>query len=121
MARVLLLEDEPSIARIIAFKLEREGHVVRVEEELGRGIEAATEFEPDLVLLEAAIADDRVHCLARARGGRGLVVLVDAGDTRTPEWAPGAGAVAVVRKPFKPTVLARLVRQLTTAPEASHR
>jgi DNA-binding response OmpR family regulator len=31
MARVLLVEDEPNIASIIVFKLEREGHQVRWE------------------------------------------------------------------------------------------
>jgi DNA-binding response OmpR family regulator len=31
MARALLIEDEPNIASIIVFKLEREGHQVRWE------------------------------------------------------------------------------------------
>jgi DNA-binding response OmpR family regulator len=48
MARVLLVEDEPNIASIIVFKLEREGHQVRWEPSASGVLAAAVEkpFKP---------------------------------------------------------------------------
>lgn len=101
MARVLLVEDEPDIARIITFKLEREGHEVRQDDAGG--------FAPDLALVDAGLDADLQDVVDRMRQRCAVVVLTDARDRRTP-----AGAAATVRKPFKPTVLARLVRDLTS-------
>lgn len=100
MARVLLVEDEPDIARIITFKLEREGHEVRVDDAFG--------FAPDLAIVDAGVDADLQDVVDRLRQRCAVVVLVDARDERTP-----AGVAATVRKPFKPTVLARLVREIT--------
>jgi CheY-like chemotaxis protein len=47
MARVLLVEDEPNIASIIVFKLEREGHEVRWEAS-ALAVAAAARMRPGL-------------------------------------------------------------------------
>jgi DNA-binding response OmpR family regulator len=108
---VLLFEGEPNIARIIVFKLEREGHVVRQEERLAP--EAAVEFAPDLVLLDADLEGDALDAVVRLRESCAVVVLTDGRDERTRSRSLELGAAAAVPKPFKPTVLARLVRELT--------
>lgn len=112
MARVLVVEDEPSIAGIIRFKLDREGHVVRCEPACAAAGEAAAAFEPDLVLLDAAAEGDAMAALDGLRARWPVLVLTDLGDAVTPELALRRGAVATLRKPFKPTVLARTVAQL---------
>jgi two-component system OmpR family response regulator len=112
MARVLLLEDEPSIARIIELKLEREGHLV-LRRPAGPvpARDQAAEFEPDLVLLDLGPGVTTFPPLDGLN--RPLVVLIDGADAEAAERARQAGALEVVPKPFKPTVLARLVRSLT--------
>lgn len=106
VARVLLLEDEPNIARIIEFKLAREGHEVCLGDAPG--------FAPDLALVDADVEGDLRALVEELRHRCAVVVLTDSRDEDTPARAVAAGAVATVRKPFKPTVLARLVRELTT-------
>jgi DNA-binding response OmpR family regulator len=57
MARVLLVEDEPNIASIIVFKLEREVHQVRWESSAVTVAAAGEAFQPELVLLDSSLPD----------------------------------------------------------------
>jgi DNA-binding response OmpR family regulator len=120
MARVLVVEDEPNIASIIVFKLEREGHEVRCESSARPIPEVAEAMRPDLVLLDSTLPDGDAFDLLPALTARSTVVMMtEFRDQTTPLRARAAGAAATVEKPFKPTQLARLVAQL--APSASIR
>jgi DNA-binding response OmpR family regulator len=115
MARVLLVEDEPNIATIIVFKLEREGHQVHWEPGAHEVIAAANRMQPDLVILDSSLPDgDPFALLSALAVHRPVVMLTEFRDRDTPERARREGALATVEKPFKPTQLARLVAQLTT-------
>jgi two-component system response regulator MtrA len=117
MARVLLVEDEPNIASIIVFKLEREGHHVHHESSASSVLAAAEANHPDLVLLDSSLPDgDPFSLLAALAARQPVVMMTEFRDTVTPARARAAGAIATVEKPFKPTQLARLVAQLTPAP-----
>ena len=116
MARVLLVEDEPNIASIIVFKLEREGHRVRWESSATAVPGAAAAMQPELVLLDSTLPDgDAFDLLAALVVHHPVVMMTEFRDTTTPQRARVAGAVATVQKPFKPTQLARLVAQLAPA------
>lgn len=117
MAHVLLVEDEPNIASIIIFKLEREGHQVGWESSATTVLAAADSMRPDLVLLDSTLPDGDPFLLLSALAPRApVVMLTEFRDVLTPPRARAAGAVATVEKPFKPTQLARLVAQLAPAP-----
>ncbi len=119
MARVLLVEDEPNIASIIVFKLEREGHQVRWESSAVDVPGVAEAIQPDLVLLDSSLPDGDPFTLLEVLTRRGPVVMMtEFRDMATPQRARAAGAVATVAKPFKPTQLARLVAQLVPATTA---
>lgn len=116
MARVLLVEDEPNIASIIIFKLEREGHRVAHESGASNVLATADSMTPDLVLLDSTLPDgDPFALLSTLVARMPVVMMTEFRDTATPARATLAGATATVEKPFKPTQLARLVAQLTTA------
>jgi len=116
MARVLLVEDEPNIASIIVFKLEREGHEVRWESSAVAVLDAAEAIQPDLVLLDSSLPDgDAFVLLTTLVAHHPVVMMTEFRDTTTPQRARASGAVATVEKPFKPTQLARLVAQLVPA------
>jgi DNA-binding response OmpR family regulator len=116
MAEVLLVEDEPNIASIIIFKLEREGHQVRWERGAATAVAAAEAMKPNLVLLDSSLPDgDALSLLPTLAAARPVVMMTEFRDAVTPGRARAAGAVATVEKPFKPTQLARLVGQLVTA------
>ena len=119
MARVLLVEDEPNIASIIVFKLEREGHQVRWESSASTVLDAAAATAPDLVLLDSSLPDGDAFAVLRALSPNPPVVMMtEFRDDVTPDRARAAGALATVQKPFKPTQLARLVAQLVPAATA---
>jgi len=116
MARVLVVEDEPNIASIIVFKLEREGHQVRFESSATTVAEAAAAMHPDLVLLDSSLPDgDAFDLLALLVPQAVVVMMTEFRDLVTPVRAREAGASSTVEKPFKPTQLARLVAQLVPA------
>jgi DNA-binding response OmpR family regulator len=114
MARVLLFEDEPSVAAIVAHKLGREGHQVRCLEQVAEPAEL-DEWHPDLVLLDLELDPD-LRLLAPLAARWPVLTLTVFQDDATPPRALAAGAVATLAKPFKPTVLARLVARLTGGP-----
>src|ERR1700726_1957607 len=119
MARVLLVEDEPNIASIIVFKLEREGHEVRWEASAVGVPAAADATQPELVLLDSSLPDGDAFVLLSVLAERSPVVMMtEFRDTATPERARAAGAVATVENPPKPTQLARLVAQPVPAAAA---
>lgn len=119
MARILLLEEEPNIAAIVLFKLRREGHEVVAEDELTREkcLQAAAAVSPDLVLADLDGGHEAVAA-ALAPDWR-VLALVDGTDPESEARARAAGAAQVVAKPFKPTVLARIVAGMTGAPAAA--
>lgn len=119
MARVLVVEDEPNIASIIVFKLNREGHQVRLAETAATVAEAAAEHQPDLVLLDSSLPDGDPFALLEVLKRRcPVVVMTEFQDAATAARAQAAGAAATVQKPFKPTVLAHLVAQIVARREA---
>lgn len=111
MARVLLFEDEPSVAAIVAHKLGREGHEVRSLERVSAPPEADG-WRPDLVLLDLELDPD-LRLLPSLAARWPVLALTVFQDDTTPPRAMAAGAAATLSKPFKPTVLARLVARLT--------
>lgn len=118
MARILLLEEEPNIAAIVLFKLRREGHEVVAEEELTpeKGLAAARAISPDLVLADVDGGHEAVAAVLAARWP--VLALIDGTDPDGEARARAAGARGVVAKPFKPTVLARIVAGMAQAPAA---
>ena len=52
MARVLVVEDEESLARTIAYNLRRQGYQVETASDGERGLELALANQPDLLVLD---------------------------------------------------------------------
>ena len=92
MARVLLVEDEPNIASIIVFKLEREGHQVRWESSAATVLDAAEALQPDLVLLDSSLPDgDPFALLSALSPNPPVVMMTEFRDVLTPDRARAAG------------------------------
>lgn len=113
MARVLVVEDEPNIAGIIAFKLRREGHDVRCAADLEAA--AGSVGWPEVAVLDAAVSGPKGSGPGDLAGSLAercpLLVLTDAHDAGA-GLEVGRMGTATMRKPFKPTVLARAVAEL---------
>ena len=111
--RVLVVEDDRSIARLVQLELEHRGAVVLCAHDGPSGLEAAEEFGPAAVVLDVMLPGlDGVGVLKRLRElGNGVpVIMLTARDaTLDKVHALDLGADDYVTKPFEvEELLARL-------------
>ncbi len=57
MRRILVIEDEESVARFLVSSLEENHYSVRTEISGAKGVQAAIEYRPDLVILDLGLPD----------------------------------------------------------------
>ena len=109
MTHILLVEDDPDLARGLAFNLEREGFQVTSVAEGGAALEHAREQAPDVILLDLGLPDmDGTEVLRtlRKEGVAVPVVCLTARGTETDQvMGLDLGADDYVTKPFGLSVL----------------
>jgi DNA-binding response OmpR family regulator len=100
-AKVLVVEDDPAIALVLARLLERSGCVV---DQAADGLSALEHFDrdrPDLVLLDLALPDvDGWEVLRHIRGAGPVPVVVVTSYVHSRDRSLAEGADAFVTKPF---------------------
>jgi len=118
--RVLVVEDDASIADVLRRTLRQEGHEVR---SAGDGVEAlrvAEEFVPDLVVLDLGLPKlDGVEVCRRLRAASDVPILILTARTETDDRVEGldTGADDYLVKPFeRKELLARLRALLRRRP-----
>ena len=124
MARVLVIEDEPSISQLLRIVLEHRGHEVLVADDGSRGLATATRRSPDAIILdvmmpfmdgfavpEALREDDRSVSIP-------VMMLSAIQKEAVEERCYGMGAQAFVRKPFDPDMLLGTLEEMLDAPPA---
>jgi DNA-binding response OmpR family regulator len=118
--RVLVVEDDVSIADVLRRTLRQEGHEVR---SAGDGVEAlkvAEDFVPDLVVLDLGLPKlDGVEVLKRLRAESDVPILILTARTGTEDRVEGldTGADDYLVKPFeRKELLARLRALLRRRP-----
>ncbi|MCB0321941.1 MAG: response regulator [Bdellovibrionales bacterium] len=110
-AKVLIVEDSPSQAAIIANVVKEAGHEPAVYSQLPMGIQQILLKEkPDLVLLDLRLLDPEGNPMAdgfqlcreikRASSNTPVIVISAEGDEDACEWAILQGADAYLQKPF---------------------
>ena len=113
MARILVVDDDPSVRALVRDVLELEGHDVRVAEDGYAALRAVAAERPDGVVLDVVMPGmDGHEVLARLRamaGGRELpVVMLTASADDATAWRGWQGGVDVLLgKPFDPDELLR--------------
>jgi two-component system, OmpR family, KDP operon response regulator KdpE len=110
---ILLVEDEPSIRRVVRDAL-RDGVTSVLEAETGEaGLALASEMRPDLVVLDLGLPDlDGIEVCRRLRGWTAAPILVLSARHSEEEKTAllDAGADDYVTKPFGPAELRARVR-----------
>jgi CheY-like chemotaxis protein len=113
---VLIAEDEPPIAAVLAAVVAEAGHTPLVAGDGRRALELARERRPALLitdLMMPALGGAELIAALRREYGDGLpVVLV---TTAPHAWARAAGADVVLPKPFELTHLEALLRRYLDA------
>lgn len=101
--RVLVVDDDPTLRRTLAIGLRAEGHDVLLAADGRSALQAATEDQPDLMVLDLGLPDlSGVEVLRRLRGWSRLPVVVLSARDGSPDKveALDLGADDYVTKPF---------------------
>jgi DNA-binding response OmpR family regulator len=119
--RVLVVEDDPSIAIGLRINLESEGYVVTVAEDGDAGLELARTIDPDLIVLDVMLPKrnglEVLHDL-RAEGRTMPIIILSAKAAEMDKVAGlELGAEDYVAKPFS---LAELLARVRAALRRGH-
>ncbi len=116
--KIMVVDDEPYIARVIKFKLEQEGYAVISANDGVTGLERIRQEKPDLVLLDVmmpGLTGYEVCQQVKADAdlaGIPVVFLTAKGQERDREQGLNLGANDYITKPFSPNRLLELVRSI---------
>jgi two-component system KDP operon response regulator KdpE len=119
--RILVVDDEPQITRVLRTSLTGSGYEVRSAEDGHAGLRMAREWQPDLVITDISMPNmDGVELCGslRAESRVPIIVLSVKGAERTKVAALDAGADDYVTKPVgMDELLARVRRNLARMQE----
>jgi len=116
--KIVLAEDEPQIARLIEFKLKKEGYEVTWKENGEEALEAIKAEKPDLVLLDVMMpVMGGYEVLRRLKEDENLksipvVMLTARAQERDVVKGIDLGAEDYITKPFHPAELLARVKRI---------
>ncbi len=108
MPRVLVIEDDPDLGRILKASLERAGFPARWERNGVAGLTALREDPPDLLVLDLGLPDldgDEILARVRATGDVPVLILTATRDLERKVTLLREGADDYLEKPFHPEEL----------------
>ena len=112
-SRILVVEDEASIADVVARYLRRDGHDVETVADGNAALERFEETHPELIVLDLMLPGlDGQEILrhVRSAGNTPVVILTAKGEELDRLLGFGLGADDYVTKPFSPRELAARVQ-----------
>jgi two-component system alkaline phosphatase synthesis response regulator PhoP len=113
MAKILVIDDEPSIVNLVTAYLKPEGYEVFTAMDGPSGLKAARSFKPDLIILDIMLPGiDGIELLSRLRRESGVYVILLTAKTEETDKIVGlsVGADDYVTKPFSPRELTARVK-----------
>jgi two-component system alkaline phosphatase synthesis response regulator PhoP len=111
--KILIVEDEESIRKLVCAYLEKEGYQVFQAADGNAAIKAAHAFQPDLVVLDIMLPGiDGLEVLAQLRRENGVYVILLTARTEETDKIVGLslGADDYVTKPFSPRELVARIK-----------
>ena len=117
--RALVVDDEPSLTRVVAGYLEHEGFLVTIAADGEQGLAAARRDPPDVVVLDLMLPGiDGIEVCRRLRTFTDAYVIMLTARTEEVDTLIGlsVGADDYMTKPFSPRVLTARIRSLLRRP-----
>jgi DNA-binding response OmpR family regulator len=125
MAKILIVEDEPDMARGLQFNLEARGYDVLVAGDGESGLEAALQHHPDVVILDVTLPkrDGYEVCRELRKARPALPILMLTAKSQEDQVVLGLklGADDYVKKPFGVSELIARIETLLRRVTASTR
>jgi DNA-binding response OmpR family regulator len=122
MARILVIDDEPSIAHVIRLLLEAQGHEVLVADDGSRGVATAQRRSPDAIVLDVMMPFmdgfgvlEALRADARTSGVPVMMLSALSSDA-IEQRCLALGAKKYVEKPFEGNELLRAVEETLAWP-----
>lgn len=120
--RILVVDDEPQITRVLRTTLSTQGYDLRVANDGETALEIMKDWTPDLIITDLSMPQmDGLELCRRVRANSfmPIIVLSVRGEERTKVKALDAGADDYVTKPFGMNeLLARVRANLRRIPQA---
>jgi DNA-binding response OmpR family regulator len=119
--RILIVDDEPHIRRLLVTRLETEGYEVEEADDGEEGLRTVQEFGPDLVILDLVMPGaNGLEVLSRIRADPEsntlpVIILTAKGQDSDRDLALAGGASDFVTKPFSPMKLLARIREILDA------
>jgi CheY-like chemotaxis protein len=118
VSKVLVVDDEPHIVRLVSFSLSRRGYDVLEATDGPSGIELARSEKPDLILMDVMMPGmtgfDAVEKLKAEPATAGIPVVMLSAKSQQYEQQEGLrrGAQKYICKPFTPSALVEAVSEI---------
>ncbi len=119
MSKVLVIDDEPLLHRIIKLALRASGYDVTSAGSGREGIEAASRERPDVILLDVLMPDmdgptvlREIQSLSPTLSVRIIFMTGMFGEERDVDAYVALGASGVIFKPFRPFDLAASIERI---------
>lgn len=113
---IMIAEDDPDVAELIALRLEDAGYRVQVMDNGRAVVDAALATPPDLLIIDTnlpGLDGPSAARLLRERGFAAPILALSAASRRQDiEHALASGCTQFLRKPAHPETLKRVVREL---------
>jgi two-component system alkaline phosphatase synthesis response regulator PhoP len=113
MAKILVVDDEPSILKLVTAYLKPEGYEVYTAADGTAGLKAARAYKPELLILDIMLPGmDGIELLTRLRRESNAYVIMLTAKTEEIDKVVGlsVGADDYVTKPFSPRELTARVK-----------
>jgi len=118
MAVILIVEDDPHVARLIGLVLQRGGHKSEVVADGNTAVERARALRPAIIFADLGIKGLSGEALCMTLKGdeatRAIPYVIVSGDRDLAEKARGCGADDYMGKPFEFEDLLKLVNKYAT-------
>ena len=118
MSRILAVDDEPSIVRLIQVSLTREGHDVITASDGREALAKAEAERPDLILMDVMMpyvdGFEAIRLLKEKAETRDIPVILLTAKRHDADMIRGieSGAASYLTKPFSPNALVALVSEI---------
>ena len=113
MAKILVIDDEPSIVNLVTAYLKPEGYEVHTAADGNAGLKAVRAYKPDLIVLDLMLpGKDGYEVLAQLRRESNVYVILLTAKTEETDKIVGlsVGADDYVTKPFSPRELVARIK-----------